>query len=362
MLKKCRAGMIITLLVVVLVMPVHQAAAQGVRSIVPYDRDVVIETVDPTSQTPRNAFCIGTNTIDVKLTNNSGQKKYVAVINRDTEGKERTLFYGWLETGSHYLSALMRMQFNLPGPAGVESLRVVVNEYGQMIPGNAVSFYVQECGYYPPYGGGGYGYYAQIWARVYPFAIEQGKKGTVLLQTNMTSRTNATYYFEILNSWGQLWKRIPVSKRPYERYQVTLPVGENTKPGLLTYTVKLWYEPGSQGERRTIGTTKFSFRVVEKGSRSSSYYPGYPGYPGYSGYSMYPTYPTTTPSWPSYGGTDPYSGMSPYDMQMLPGTTMPYSGSSYPSMMDPYSGMGYPSMMTPYSSYPLGSAAERNIQ
>ncbi len=362
MLKKSLSGIIFALILAVGVMPVHQAAAQSVRSIVPYDRDVTIETVDPRTQTPRNAFCIGMNTIDVKLTNNSDQRKYVAVINRDTEGEERTLYYGWLEPGSHSLSELMRMQFNLPGPAGMETLRVMVNEYGQMIPGNAVSFYVRECGggYYPPYGGGGgYGYYTRIQAHVYPFAIEQGKKGTVLLQTNITSQSNAAYYFEILNSWGQLWKRIPVSKPPYQRYRVTLPVGENTKPGRLTYTVKLWYEPGSEGSRRTIATTKFSFRVIPAGTGSTPYYPGYPGYPGYSGNQPYPAYPSY-PGGSTYG-TVPYSGMPSYGM--APATGMPsYSGSPYPSAMDPYSGMGYPGAMTPYSGYPMGSATERDIR
>jgi hypothetical protein len=267
----------------------------------------------------RNVFCTGMNSIDVKLTNNSGYRKYVSVINQDTEGKEQPLFYGWLEPGEHYLSELMRMQFSLPGPAGLETVRVVVYEYGQMIPGSAVSFYVQDCGGYP-YGGGGYGYYAQVWAYAYPYAIEQGKKGTVLLQTNVTSQHNVTYYFEILNSYGQLWKRIPVSKQPYERYQVPLPVGKKTKPGMLTYTVKLWFEPGSKGARRNIATSKFSFRVLAAGSRPSPYYPGYPGYQGWQPYSGDPY-----SGMPSYG-TDPSYGMTPY--------------TPYPYGMNPY-GMGY---------------------
>ncbi len=324
MSKKFLSGMIVVLMFAVLVGPVSQVVAQGTRSIVPYDRSVVVEIVDPMTRTPRNVFCTGVNSIDVKLTNSSGDRKYVSVINRDTEGKEQPLYYGWLEPGEHYLSELMRMQFSLPGPAGIEAVRVVVNEYGRMIPGSVVSFYVQDCGGYPP-GGGGSGYYAQVQAYAYPYAIEQGKKGTVLLQTNVRSQQNAAYYFEILNSYGQLWKRIPVRKQPYARYQVTLPVGEKTKPGLLTYTVKLWFEPGSEGARRNIATSKFSFRVMAAGVRPSPYYPGYQG--GYQGYQGWPSYSGAPYSgMPSYG-TNPYSGMSPYGSN-------PYGMNSY--------GTGYP--------------------
>ena len=103
-------------------------------------------------------------------------------------------------------------------------LRVDSGDFGRTTPGSWVSFYVQNCGGYPP-GGGGYGQ-AFVWARIYPYAIPQGGKGTITLQTTVQSQTNMTYYFEILNSWDQLWKRLPVSKRPYEQYQVILPVGK----------------------------------------------------------------------------------------------------------------------------------------
>ena len=52
----------------------------------------------------------------------------------------------------------------------------------------------------------------------------------ITLQTTVGAQTNMTYYFEILNSYAQLWKRIPVTKRAYAQYQITLPVGKTTKP------------------------------------------------------------------------------------------------------------------------------------
>jgi hypothetical protein len=316
MLKNMIVGTVALLILAGMVMPAHQAVAQGVRGIMPYDREIQIEAVDPMTRMARNAFCTGFNTIDVKLTNSSQQRKYVTIINYDTEQKEQPLYYGWLEPGEQYLSEVMRLRFNLTGPAGIETLRVVVNEYGQMIPGSAASYYVQDCAGFP--GGGGSGYYAQVWASVSPSAIEQEKKGTVLLQTNVKSSSYATYYFEILNSYDQLWKRIPVGSRPYERSQVTLPVGKKTKPGVLTYTVKLWYEPGTKGARRVLATTRFSFRVMNAGS---GYYPASPYNQGYPG-----------TGWPAYSGT-PYSNM-------------PYYGT------DPFYGTGYPMAMP----------NERNIQ
>jgi hypothetical protein len=324
--------MILCILVVtlaVIVSSVNWAFAQEARRIVPYPRGVQIETIDPVTRMPRNSFCIGVNAIDARLINNSEYRGYVSVINRDTTGRERTLYRGWLEPGTHYLSTLMRTQLELTGPAGTEMLRVDVNDYGQSVPGNWVSFYVQNCGGptpgpgpWPPGPG-----YAQLWAWVYPYAIEQGKKGTVTLQTDVESRPNMTYYVEILNSWGKLWKRFPANRRPYERYQVTLPVGKTTKPGMLTYTVNLWLEQGFGGQRRNVATTRFSFRVVAPGSTPPQYDPRYPEYPGYPQY----------PGWQPYSG-EPYFGAPSY-------------GTTPPSWTPPYG-----------TGYPRGLAGERHIQ
>lgn len=241
-------------------------------------------------------------------------------------------------------------------------LRVDINEYGQVVPGQWVSFYVQDCGgtgqgQWPPEGqwppGGQWpGQYAQIWAQVSPYAIEQGKKGTITLQASVGSYQAAMYSFEILNSWGQLWKRIAISKAPYERYQISLPVGANTKPGVLTYTVNLWLESGRGGERRKVASTRFSFRVITAGSAQSQYAPGYPGYPGYQ---MYPGYP----EYSDYSGYPTYPG--------YPGGTL--SGGEFSGAMPPYYGTSpyyegaYPN--APYfygSSYPQSSGNERQIQ
>jgi hypothetical protein len=288
------------LLAIAVASPVNQAEAQqGQRSIVPYPRGVQVETVDPVTKQPKNSFCIGVNTIDVKLTNNSESRTYVYVVNRDTSGIERTLYSGWLDPGTHYLSTLLGTQLELVGPAGTEMLRVDSSNYGQITPGNRVSFYVRDCGGTQP---GPWPGYAQLWARVYPYAIEQGKKGTITLQTSVQSRPNMTYYFEILNSWDQLWKRLPVSKRPSEQYHVTLPVGNNTKPGVLTYTVNLWLESGFTGERRKVATTQFSFQVVRPGETAPQPY-SHSGYPGPS-------------QWNPYGGSSssglPYNPSFPY--------------------------------------------------
>jgi hypothetical protein len=317
--------------VAVVMLSTNWVAAQETRSIVPYPRDVVVEAVDPVSKAVMRSYCIGPNAIDIKLTNNSGYRKYVYVINRDTRGVERTLYRGWLESGTQYLSTLLGTQFELSGPEGTEMVRVDVSEYGRIVTGNQVSFYVRNCGGTGPGPGPGPGPWpghAQVWARVYPYAIEQGKKGTITLQTTVESRQNMVYYFEILNSWGQLWKRIPVSKRPYERYQITLPVGKSTKTGMLTYTVKLWLESGFQGERRNVATTRLSFRVVTPGSAPSQYESGYPSYPGYPGYQQ---------------GWTPYSGT-------------PYSGTPYSEIQQPYYGTSpYSYGTTPYESYPYGT-------
>jgi hypothetical protein len=325
------------LIIAVMIVPVNHASAQAPRTIVPYPRDITVETIDPATKTPKNMFCIGVNAIDVKLTNNSGYRKYVYVVNRDTSGMERVLYTGWLESGTSYLSQLMNTQLEVTGPAGMEMIRVDSSDGGQMTPGNWVSFQVQNCGGgqyppYPPYG------QATVWAQVAPYAIPQGGKGTITLQTTVESRANMTYYFEILNSWGQLWKRFPASKRPYERYSVTLPVGKTTKPAILTYTVKLWLEAGIAAERREVASTRFSFHVIEPGSSPDPYAPGYQAYPGYPTYPGYPA-----PEWyPSYGA-DPYSGMTPYEGGM-------------PYMISPYEAYPYGS-----GGYPMGSQGERPI-
>jgi len=321
---------VVVVTIAVMVVP-RVGLAQDTRSLVPYPRDITVETVDPETKMSRSSFCIGRNTLDVKLTNNSGYRRYVYLVNRDTQGSERTLYRGWLEIGQHYLSTLIQAQLEVTGPAGTEALRVDVSDYGRVTTGAWMTFYVQDCGGYPPPGGGGYGYY--VWARIYPYAIAQGGKGTITLQTNATPQINATYYFEILNSYGQLWKRIPLNKRPYETYQVTLPVGKTTKPALLTYTVNLWYEPSSGGERQKMATTNFSFRVVTPGTSSSPYeqpwYPGEQGTPYVPGYSWPPT-------WNPYGGgMTTYPGT--YD-QGSPYTTIPYGAIPYST--NPY-GTGY---------------------
>jgi len=326
---------ILVLTIAVIAAPVNRTFAQEARSIAPHTwNSLTIETVDPVTRMPKSSFCIGINAIDIKLTNNTEYRRYVYVINRDTRGIEQTLYNGWLEPGTHYLSMLMRIQLELVGPPGTEMLRVDSSDYGKIRPGSWVTFYVQDCGAYPP--GGGYGE-AFLWAQIYPYAISQGGKGTITLRTNVQSRSNMTYYFEILNSWDQLWKRLPVSKQPHEFYQVTLPVGQKTKPGMLTYTVNLWLESGFAGERRNVATTRFSFQVVTPGSAPMPYQPGYPGSPGapYEPGSPWP------PSWDPYGGAlypgTPYSPVPPYSMP-------PYGGYPY--------GTGYQ----------MGTQGERSIE
>jgi len=307
---------IIAAAIVVMVAPSLRVSAQDTRSIVPYPRDITIETVDPETKMPRSSFCIGMNTLDVKLTNNTGSRRSVYVVNRDTRGIERTLYSGWLEAGQHYLSTLIQARLEVTGPAGTEALRVDINDYGRVTPGNWMTFYVQDCGGYPP-PGGGYGS-AYLWAQIYPYAIPQGEKGTITLQTNVESRSGAMYYFEILNSYGQFWKRLPVSKRPYEQYQVSLSVGSTTKPAMLTYTVNLWLETQTGGQRQKVGTTHFSFRVITPGSNPMPYDTGYPTYPG----MPYAPGSAWTPGWTPYGGVMPYSSYQgmPY--------TMPYGSQS----------------------------------
>jgi hypothetical protein len=314
--------------VIVIIAGASQAAfAQDTRTIVPSPRDLTVETVDPMTKAPKNAFCIGVNAIDVKVTNNTGYRRYVSVVNRDTSGAERVLYTGWLESGTAYLSTLIRMPLEVTGPAGSEMIRVDASDGGQMLPGRWVAFYVQDCGggQFPP--GGGYGQ-AFVGAQVYPPAIPQGGKGMITLQTNVSSQGKQTFYFEILNSWNQLWKRLPVSKRPHEPYRITLPVGKTTKPGILTYTVKLILESGFTGQRQEVGRTQFSFRVIVPGSMTEPYAPGYQDYPAYPGMSPY--------------------GTSPYDMPYDGNSTMPYI---LPQGNYPYGSTGYP----------MGSTGERAI-
>jgi len=329
----CLVLFALTIAVIGLAVP---AQAQSTRSIVPYPRDnVLVETVDPESKLPRSSFCIGVNSIDVRLSNNSESRQFVYVVNRNTQGTEQLLYRGWLEPGQHYLSTLMQAQLEVTGPAGTEALRVDVQEYGRITTGAWMTFYVQECGgWYPPGGGGGYGQ-ALIWARISPSVLPQGGKGTITVQTSVGAQTNATYYFEILNSYDQLWKRIPITKRPYEQYQVTLPVGSATQPQMLTYTVNLWLESGYGGERQKVASNTISFRIVEPGSASTSYDQGYSGMSGYSG-----SYPAGS-SWPT-ATWNPYSGGLPY--------------SSSPYMMPTYGS-------SPYGTqYSVGGTSERSIE
>jgi hypothetical protein len=300
--------------------------------------------VDAETKMPRSSFCIGVNTIDVRLTNNSEYKQYVYVVNRDTRGTERTLYSGWLEAGQHYLSALIHAQLEVTGPAGMEALRVDIGEYGRITPGTWMTFYVQDCGGYPP-PGGGYGH-AFIWARIYPYAIPQGGKGTITLQTTVGAQANMTYYLEILNSYDQLWKRIPVTKSPYEQYQITLPVGEATPPQMLVYTVNLWFDSG-YGEPQKVATTKFSFRVVTPGSTPPPYEPSYPG-PGYPG----PGYPGPGYPGPGYPYTPGYG--------WPPTTGDPYSGGMPYSPTSPYITPLYGTYQ--YSSQYIGGPSERSVE
>jgi hypothetical protein len=343
MLKKSIFGMMMSLsvfILVVVMLPLEQINAQGARSIVPVPR-ITIETIDPATGMAKSTYCIGVNTIDIKLTNSSGYGQYVSVINHDTRGAERTLFSGHVPTGVSYLSRLLGSQLALTGPVGTETLRIVSNasagtsSQGQAT-GSWVSYYVQECGAPAPSPmpmpgpAPGPGYYAQIWAQAYPYAVEQGKKSTITLQTSVGSQPNTTYYFEILNSWGQLWKRIPVVKHPYDRYQVTLPVGKATKPGVLTYTVNLLVEFAGQHEK--IASTQFSFQVVTAGSLPQTpYNPGYPG-------------------WPAPYGTDPYSGMPGYGVPMPAPVPLPYGAPPY----NPYSPYG--------KNYLGGPQGERQVK
>jgi hypothetical protein len=340
--------LVLVAVIIAVIGPIAPVQAQEARSIVPYPRDqVLIETVDPESKLPRSSFCIGVNTIDVRLTNNSAQRQFVHVVNRDTRGAEQLLFRGWIAPGQNYLSALMQAQLEVTGPAGMESLRVdVQNSFGQIIPGAWMTFYVQDCGWYPP-GGGGHGQ-ALIWAQIAPYALPQGGRGTITVQTSVGAQPNLSYYFEILNSYDKLWRRVPVTKRAYEPYQLTLPVGTTTRPQTLTYTVNLWLESGYGGGRQRVATTKFSFQVVKPGTSATLYDQGYPGSPsGYPTAPMYPTFPQTGTygsgyAWPPTTW-DPYSG------------GMPYSSSPY--MMPSY---GISPYGMPYSQ--RGLSSERSIE
>lgn len=338
----CSSCVVLFALTIVVMGPMPAVFAQEARSIVPYPRDqIVIETVDPGTRLPKNSFCVGVNTIDVRLTNNSEYQRYVYVVNRDTRGQEQALYRGLLEPGQNYLSSLMQAMLEVTGPAGTEGLRVDVADYGQITPGNWVTFYVRDCGWNPPGGGGGYGQ-ASIWAQIAPYAIAQGGKGTIIVQTSAGIQSNGTYYFDILNSYDQLWKRVPVSKRAYERYQVTLPVGTTTKPQMLTYTVNLWLEAGYGGERQKVATTKFSFQVVTPGTNPTPYAPGYPGTSSPQGYTS-PYSPGYTPSYPLGNSWDPYSGGMPY-------SSSPYTMPSYGTY--PYG-----------TQYPVGGGtSERSIE
>ncbi len=326
----------VVLMVVASVMPANRAAAQDSRSIVPSPRsNVTVETIDPTTGMPKNTFCTGANSIDIRFTSNTGYGEYVSVFNRDTRGVQRTLFNGQLQSGVSYLSRLLGMQLSLSGPAGTETVWLTTN-MGQGAE-NMVTYYVQDCGgTYPPNPGQGQGY-AQVWAQVSPNMIEQGRKGTITVQTSVGAQMGTVYYIEILNSWGQLWKRIPVTKAPYDYYQVTLPVGTKTKAGFLTYTVNVAMESGFGGQSQRIGTAQFSFQVVRPGTMPSMMAPYNPEYQGQ---------PMMSPTW------------TPYGINQSNGAVNDGAMFSHPSFVVP--------SYTPNSSYgldPMGGASkERSIE
>ncbi len=330
MLKKRVFTVVVCMLVLMLtglLGPVERSFAQTDYRIIPSPR-LAIEAIDPSTGMAKDSFCIGAGSIDVKLSNNSGYGQYVTVVNRDTRGIERRLFAGQLPNGVSFLSRLLGTQLSLTGPAGTETLRLEGNNSQWQGAANQVSYYVRSCG---GQGGGrppGQGY-AQVMAQVQPYTIEQGKKGTISLQASVGYRQNGAYYFEILNSWGQLWRRIPVTKQPFAPYQVTLSVGTNTKPGMLTYTVNLL-----AGGSQKIGTTRVSFRVIRAGSAQAPYNPGYSGYPTYPGNSTHPGYIQVP-----YGNAQGYGVPQPYQQ---------------PPMYGPYSGYG--------AASPMGSpTGERQI-
>ncbi len=313
MLKKSMLYLMIVAIAVT-VFSVYDVAAQDTRKIVPFPREVWVETVDAMTKMPKSTFCIGVNTVDLKLTNNSQSGLMVSVVNRDTMGRERTLYNGWLNPGNSYLSKLLGMSLQLTGPAGTEMVRADISEYGQTMSGRWVSFNVQNCGTPDP-GTDPTPGYGQVWAQVYPSVIEQGQKGMIVLQTSAGYQPNMPSYIEILNSWGQLWKRIPVTKQSYQRYEVALPVGTKTKPGMLTYTVNVWSEGWRQ--RQQVASTCVSFYVARRGEAyPMPYNQGAAmnsGCPDMSGYSQ--PMPSMGGMMPEYGTPSyvpaPY-GMTPY--------------------------------------------------
>ena len=312
MLKKRMFTMVVCMLALTLtglLGTAERSFAQTDYRIIPSPR-LTLEAIDPSTGMAKDSFCIGAGTIDVKLSNDTGYGQYVTVVNRDTRGIERRLFTGQLPSGVSYLSRLLGTQLSLTGPAGTETLRIESNDSQWQGAAPQVSYYVRNCGgqgQWPPGPS-----QAQVIAQVRPYAIEQGKKGTIILQASVGYQQNGAYYFEILNSWGQLWKRVPVTKQPFAPYQVILPVGTKTKPGVLTYTVNLLSDSSYGGEQQ-LGTTRVSFRVITAGSAQPPYnpgYPGYPSYPGYPGYPSYPTYPGYVPI--PYGNTSGYGTSQPY--------------------------------------------------
>lgn len=338
MLKRILFGMILGMVVVTLMVTtvsVKRGLAQEIQGLIPSPQDILIETVDPVTKVAKSAFCIGANAIDVKLTNSSTYRHYVYVIDRNAAGAEQTLYSGWLEPGTtYYLSTLLNTQLEVTGPVGTETLRLDVGEAGQSMAGRSVTYAVQDCGTNPPDGGTGS---AIISAQIHPTVIPQGGKGTITLRTNVASQASRSYYFEISNSWGQLWKRLPVNKRAQAPYRVTLAVGQTTKPGMLTYRVKLWQAAGTAGGRKVLATTRFSFRVVQSGWGPTPYDPNYQD----------PSMVPFEPGYPCPPAWDPYSsGMSSPGMPYSPG--LPYvipSQGAYPG-----------------TSYPLGMPGDRQIE
>lgn len=234
---------------------VEEVQGQPRREIVPYPR-ITLETVDYYTKSPRTTFCIGSNQIDVRLTNHTNESRYINLVNRDTRGVTKTLYAGRLNPGTHYLSNLMDSTFDIQGPPGVESIRLEVDRDYESGYSRWINFNIRYCGDPGEPGGG-----LWITASVNPWSIPQGESGVITIKTNASSRGSIRYYFEIYNSWGHLWKQVEARKRAPATYDLKLVVDYNTPPGTLTYSVKLWSETG-YGQRRLEASKTFSFRVV----------------------------------------------------------------------------------------------------
>lgn len=232
-----------------------EAQGQQRREIVPYPR-ITVETVDYYTKSPRTSFCIGTSQIDIRLTNYTNESRYISLINRDTRGVSRTLYRGYLNPGTYYLSDLIDATFDIQGPPGEESIRLDVDRKYESEYSRWINFRVRYCDSQDDPGG-------RFWVKVSvnPWSIPQGGSGIVTVKTNASSKDSTRYYLEIYNSWNHLWRRIEAWKRPPGTYDLELAVSRSTPPGTLTYTVKLWSET-RYGQRRLEASKTFTFRVV----------------------------------------------------------------------------------------------------